>query len=128
MKYIIGTFLVNLRQVTSHKSSVLNLYIYLLYYNDLLLYYLLYQITYYISSIYYLIEIFLPFADIIKFLLKCFFIIFFTIIIFFKNCFNKSINCIFFSVKNNLFTKFIINTNNVISKTARNMILVFFCV
>ena len=50
----------------------------------------------------------------------------FPIIVFFKNCFNKSIDCIFSSVKNNWLAKFITNTYNFVSKTARNMSLVFF--
>ena len=51
-----------------------------------------------------------------------------TIIILFKNTLNKCNHCTFTSVKYNIFTEFIINTNNLISKTTRNMVLIFSCV
>ena len=54
----------------------------------------------------------LSFMDIIRFLLKCCFIIFFAILTFFTNCFNK----------------FIIDTNNFEGKTLRNMYSVFLIV
>ena len=57
-----------------------------------------------------------------------FFNCFFTVFILFKNCFNKSISTIFTSTNNNWFTKFIININKLVRKSARNMILIFFCV
>ena len=41
----------------------------------------------------------------------------FTVFIRFKNCLNKFISSIFTSVKNNWFSKFIINTNKFVSKT-----------
>ena len=61
-------------------------------------------------------------TDMTRFLWKCFFYHFFTTFIFFKNCFNKFIDCIFSSVKNKWFTKFIINTYNFASKTARSVL------
>ena len=61
----------------------------------------------------------------ITFLLKCFYITFLKYSLF-KNCFNKFISSIFTSVKNNWFTKSIINKNNFVSKTTRNVILIFF--
>ena len=59
---------------------------------------------------------------------KMFFHYFFTVFILFKNCFNKSISSISTSINNNCFTKFIISTNKLITKTARNVIFTFFCV
>ena len=50
------------------------------------------------------------------------------IIIFFKNFFNKFIDCIFSSVKSNWFTKFIINTCNFVSKTVKIMFVIFFSI
>ena len=41
------------------------------------------------------------------------------------NCFNKFIDCILLSVKNNWSPKFIINTYNFASKTARNLFWYF---
>ena len=52
----------------------------------------------------------------------------FAIIIFFKNFFNKFIDCIFSSVKSNWFTKFIINTYNFVSKTVKIMFVIFFSI
>ena len=52
----------------------------------------------------------------------------FTIILLFKNCFNKYIDCIFTSVKNSWFAKSIINTYNFVSKPARNMFLILFSI
>ena len=57
-----------------------------------------------------------------------FYCFFFAIITLFKNCFNKFIDCIFPSVKNNWLAKSIINTNNFVSNTAKNMILIFFSI
>ena len=54
--------------------------------------------------------------------------IFFPIIKLFKNFFNRFINCIFTSIKNNWFPKIIINTYNVISKITWNMTLIFFSI
>ena len=70
------------------------------------------------------------FSLMIKFLLKCLFIIHysFTILIFFKNCFNKFISSIFTSKNNYWLGKFIINTNKPVSKTTRNVILIHFWV
>ena len=51
---------------------------------------------------------------------------FFTVLVLFKKCFNNFISSIFISVKNNWFTKFIININKFISKTTRKVILIFF--
>ena len=53
---------------------------------------------------------------------------FFTVLILFKNSFNKLISSIFTSKNSSWFTKSIINTNNfyVVSKTARNVILILF--
>ena len=51
----------------------------------------------------------------------------FAILIFFKNCFNKFISSIFTSTNNNWLSKSIINANNFVSKTTRNVILIFFC-
>ena len=59
---------------------------------------------------------------------KMFIHYFFTILIFFKNCFNKFISNILTSKNNNWFTKFIINTNKFVSKTTRNVIVIFFWV
>ena len=50
------------------------------------------------------------------------------ILILIKNCNNELINCIFSSVKNDWFAKFTINIHNFFSKTARNMILIFFSI
>ena len=57
---------------------------------------------------------------------KMFIHFFFTILINFKNCFNKFINSIFTSKKNYLLDKFIITTKKFVSKTTRNVILIFF--
>ena len=77
----------------------------------------------------YLIEIvvllFYSFSFMIKFV-KMFFHYFLAVFIFFKNFFNKFISSIFTSVSNNWLTKFIINTNKFISKTTRNVNLIFF--
>ena len=53
---------------------------------------------------------------------------FFKVLILFKNCFNKSIRSLFTSINNNWITKFIINRNKLVRKTAKNAILIFFCV
>ena len=59
---------------------------------------------------------------------KMFFHYFFTVIILLINCFKKFISSIFNSKNNYWFDKFIINTNELVSKTTRNMILIFFWV
>ena len=56
---------------------------------------------------------------------KMFFQYFFTILILFKNCFNKLISSILTYYR---LDKFIINTNKLVSKTTRNVILLFFWV
>ena len=53
---------------------------------------------------------------------------FLTILILFKNCFNKFISSIFISKNNYWLSKFIINTNKFVSKTTRNVVLMFFWV
>ena len=58
-------------------------------------------------------------------LVKVFFHYFFTILILFKNFSNKFISSIFTSKNSNWFTRFIINTNNLVSKTGRNVTLIF---
>ena len=50
------------------------------------------------------------------------------IIILNKNRSNEFVNSILLSVQHNLFAIFIINTNNLISKATKNMILIFLCV
>ena len=47
------------------------------------------------------------------------------VLILLKNCFNKFVSCIFTSINNNWLSKPIINTNNFVSKTTRNVILIF---
>ena len=89
--------------------------------HDILFHYPLHLTIYCISSIYYLTEIFCD-------LLRTWQDDFFAAIILFKNCFDKFINYIFFTVKNNWFAKFIINANSFINKIARNMILIFFSI
>ena len=59
---------------------------------------------------------------------KVFFHYFFTILILLKNCFNKFTSSIFTSKNSYWFGKFIINTNKLVSKTTRNVILIFFWV
>ena len=51
---------------------------------------------------------------------------FYTILILFKNCFNKFISSIFTSKNNYWLGRFIINTNKFVSKTTRNVILILF--
>ena len=53
---------------------------------------------------------------------------FFTVFVLFKNCLNKSISSISTFINNNWFNKFITYTNKLVRKTARNVILIFFCV
>ena len=60
--------------------------------------------------------------------IKMFFNYFSTVFILPKNCFNKFISSIFTSVNNNWLTKFIIKTNKLVSKSTRNVILIFFWV
>ena len=57
---------------------------------------------------------------------KVFFHYLFTVFKLFKNCFNKFITSIFTSKNNYLLSKLVINTNKFVSKTTRNVILVFF--
>ena len=57
---------------------------------------------------------------------KVFFHYFFTILILFKNHFNKFISSIFISKNNCWLSKFIINKIKLVSKTTRNVILIFF--
>ena len=45
---------------------------------------------------------------------------------FFNNCYNKFIDSIFSSVKNNWLAKSIINTYNFVSKSAKNVLLIHF--
>ena len=59
---------------------------------------------------------------------KLFFHYFFTVLILIKNCFNNFISSVFTPKNNSRFTKSIINANNFVSKTTRNMIMVFFSV
>ena len=54
------------------------------------------------------------------------FVTFFTVFILFTNCFNKFISSIFTSKNNHWLGKLIINTNNFVSKTTRNVILILF--
>ena len=63
-----------------------------------------------------------------KIFIKMFFYYFFAILFFFNNSFNKFIDCIFSSAKNKWFAKSIINTYSFVSKTARNMFLIFYSV
>ena len=60
-----------------------------------------------------------------KVFVKTFFYHSATIIVLTKECFNKFVNIILSSAQDIFFTEFIVNTNNFISKTARNMILKF---
>ena len=53
---------------------------------------------------------------------------FFALFILPKNCFNKFISSIYISKNNYWISKFIINTNKFVSKTTRNVILIFFWV
>ena len=57
---------------------------------------------------------------------KLFFHYFFTEFILSQNCFNKFISSVLTLKNNNWHTKSIINANNFVSKTTRNMIMVFF--
>ena len=60
-----------------------------------------------------------------QFFVKVFFHYFLKVFKLFKNRLNKLIRRIFASKNNNRFTKFIINTNKLVSKTTRNVILLF---
>ena len=51
---------------------------------------------------------------------------FFTILILFKSCFNKFVSSICNFKNNNWFTKSIINTNKLVSKTRKNAIFILF--
>ena len=64
------------------------------------------------------------FSVIIRFLLKYFFNYFFRAFVIFKNCLNKSISSILISIKK----IGLLNLNKIVRKTARNVILMFFCV
>ena len=101
-------------------------YIFLLYDNDLLLFH--HQLVFYIFSMSYLIENFLLLLHSYQTFVKMFFHYFFTVTKLFKHHLNKFISHIFTPVKNNWLAKFIINTNKFISKIARNVILIFFCI
>ena len=57
---------------------------------------------------------------------KVFFLYFFIVLKLFKNRFNKFLSSIFTSKNNDWLSKFIINTNKFVSKTTRNVILIFF--
>ena len=57
---------------------------------------------------------------------KAFFHYFFAVLILFKNWFNKIISSLFTSKNNNWLTKSVIHTNNFVSKTTGNVILIFF--
>ena len=57
---------------------------------------------------------------------EMFFHHFFAVLIILKNCFNKFIGCIFAYKNNNWLIKLIIDVNNFVSKTTRNVILIFF--
>ena len=60
--------------------------------------------------------------------IKIFVHYFSAIFILLKNCFDKFISSIFTSINYNCLSKPIINTNDFISKTTRNVILTFLCV
>ena len=72
-----------------------------------------------------LLDSFSSSADMTRLLLKCFVIIFCNIH-FFKNCFNKFIECNFYSAKNNWHTKSLINAYNFTSKPTSNMSFKFY--
>ena len=59
---------------------------------------------------------------------KVFFLYFFIVLKLFKNRFNKFLSSIFTSKNNYWLSKFIINTNKFVSKTTRNVVLMFFWV
>ena len=59
---------------------------------------------------------------------KVLFHYFFAICILLKNCFNKFMSSIFTSKTSNSLSKPIINANNLVSKTTKNMIMISFCV
>ena len=60
-----------------------------------------------------------------KSFVKVFFYYFFSVVILFKNCFNKFRSSIFTSKNNYWVGKFIINSNKLVSKTTRNVIINF---
>ena len=72
------------------------------------------------------LKIFLVFFSDDQIFVEMFFHYFFIVFIGFIDCFNKFRSSIFTSVKNHWFTKSIINTNKFVSKTTRNVILIFF--
>ena len=57
-----------------------------------------------------------------------FFQVFFTVLILSKNYLNKFISSIFTSKNNSWLSKTIINATKFVSKTTRNVILIYFCV
>ena len=113
---ITRTFLVNWR------VNELHLYISKLYDYDLLLFY--HQQIFCKSNKCYLIEIIILLQLWSNFDYNIFLIT--LVFILFKNCFNKFISRIFFSVNNSRLAKFIININKFAIKTTRNVILIFF--
>ena len=74
------------------------------------------------------LELFFFFFTQDQIFVKMFIDYFFTILIFFKNCFNKFIDSIFTSKNIYWLGKLIINTNKFVRKTTRNVILIFFWV
>ena len=64
----------------------------------------------------------------ISFSIKMFFHYFFTVIKLFMHHLGQIISCIFSAVKNNLLAEFIISTDKFISKAARNVTLIIFCI
>ena len=103
-----------------------NLYIYQSHDHFILLYYLLHHTIHCICRTYYLIQTFFHHPKSDKSFLKCVFITFQRFFILIRNLCNEFMNSIFSSVKSNWFAKSIINAHDFISKTARNMLLVFF--
>ena len=63
-----------------------------------------------------------------QFFIEVFFHYSFRVFKFFKNRFNKFVSSVFTSENNYWFGKFIINTNKLVSKTTKNVILIFFYV
>ena len=61
-----------------------------------------------------------------KIFIKMIFCYFFVVSIFFENCFNKFIDCIFSSLKTNWLAKSIIYTYKVLSKISWNVFLIIF--
>ena len=59
---------------------------------------------------------------------EMFFDYFFTVTKLFMHHLRKIVSCIFSAVKNNCLAEFIISTDKFIHKTARNVILIIFCI